>query len=171
MNTIADLIAKEEFFQGLDQANLEFVAGCVAMSVSPPGSDHHRGRARPHLLSAAQRQRRHHLLRAGTGGVIVDTIRAQDVLGWSWLFDPYRWHSTPRPGRTWPRWLRPRSACGPSIMRYPQLGYALVLRFQPASDQVIGPVLGLAPRPFLAPLSRLWGPRRSLLVLGLSGCK
>ena len=27
----------------------------------------------------------------GRGGVIIDTLDGGDVLGWSWLFEPYQW--------------------------------------------------------------------------------
>ena len=29
---------------------------------------------------------------AKTGSVIIQTLRDGDILGWSWLFAPYRWH-------------------------------------------------------------------------------
>ena len=29
-------------------------------------------------------------------GVVIDTIGAGDLLGWSWIFSPYRWHFTAR---------------------------------------------------------------------------
>jgi CRP/FNR family transcriptional regulator, cyclic AMP receptor protein len=28
----------------------------------------------------------------GRGPVVIETIEAGEVLGWSWLFEPYRWH-------------------------------------------------------------------------------
>ncbi|MBW7884186.1 MAG: cyclic nucleotide-binding domain-containing protein [Caldilineaceae bacterium] len=65
----------------------------------------------------------------GKGNVTVQTIRSGDMLGWSWLFQPYRWSFTARA-------LEPtdtlrfeaagvRQLCGEDC----KLGYALVYRF------------------------------------------
>jgi CRP-like cAMP-binding protein len=92
MKTIADLIAEEELFQGLDKEALEFVAGC--------GSNVHFA-PEDRILTEGESANTFYLLRSGSvalsfyvpgrGEVIIDTLGAGDVLGWSWLFAPYRW--------------------------------------------------------------------------------
>ena len=92
MNTIADLIAKEEFFAGLDQSTLEFVAGC-GRNVRFAAGDR--------ILTEGEPADTFYLLRSGSvalsffvpgrGATVIDTLGDGDVLGWSWLFPPYRW--------------------------------------------------------------------------------
>jgi CRP-like cAMP-binding protein len=92
MKTIADLIAEQTFFQGLDQDSLNFVAGC--------GRNVHYA-AGDRILTQGEPADTFYVLRSGSvalsfyvpgrGGVIIDTLQGGDVLGWSWLFEPYRW--------------------------------------------------------------------------------
>jgi CRP-like cAMP-binding protein len=92
MKTIAELLAEQPFFQGLDQGSLDFVAGC--------GRNVHYS-AGDHILTQGEPAHTFYLLRSGSvalsfyvpqrGGVIIDTIDGGDVLGWSWLFEPYKW--------------------------------------------------------------------------------
>jgi CRP/FNR family cyclic AMP-dependent transcriptional regulator len=92
MKTIAELIAEQTFFQGLDQASLDFVAGC-GRNVHYADGDR--------ILTQGEPAQTFYLLRSGSvalsfyvpgrGGVIIDTINGGDVLGWSWLFEPYQW--------------------------------------------------------------------------------
>lgn len=92
MKTIADLIAEHSFFQGLDQDSLDFVAGC-GRNVHYATGDR--------ILTQGEPARTFYVLRSGSvalsfyvpgrGGVIIDTLSGGDVLGWSWLFEPYQW--------------------------------------------------------------------------------
>jgi CRP-like cAMP-binding protein len=92
MKTIADLIAEESFFQGLDQSSLDFVAGC-GRNVHFASGDR--------ILTEGDPANTFYVLRGGRvalsffvperGSVVVDTLGGGDVLGWSWLFEPHRW--------------------------------------------------------------------------------
>jgi CRP-like cAMP-binding protein len=92
MKTIAELLAEQTFFQGLDQDRLNFVAGC-GRNVHFADGDR--------ILTQGEPADTFYVLRSGSvalsfyvpgrGGVIIDTINGGDVLGWSWLFEPYRW--------------------------------------------------------------------------------
>jgi CRP/FNR family transcriptional regulator, cyclic AMP receptor protein len=63
------------------------------------------------------------------GPVTIETIEAGDVLGWSWLFPPYRWHFDARAlsdvRATVFDALCVRDKCDSD----PRLGYALIGRF------------------------------------------
>ena len=65
----------------------------------------------------------------GRGAFVLETIGAGDVLGWSWLFPPYRWHFDARAvdpvAATAFDARRVREACD----RDPELGYDLMKRF------------------------------------------
>ena len=92
MKTIADLLAEHRFFQGLDQESLEFVAGC--------GENVHFAQGE-RILTEGEPANSFYLVRSGRvalgffvpdrGTVVVDTLDEGEVLGWSWLFEPYRW--------------------------------------------------------------------------------
>ena len=65
----------------------------------------------------------------GSGAFVLETLGAGDVLGWSWLFAPYRWHFDARAvdpvAATAFDARRVRDACD----RDPALGYELMKRF------------------------------------------
>ena len=64
------------------------------------------------------------------GSVVIETIEAGEVIGWSWLFAPYRWHFDARAldGRPRDR-LRRRLPARRSARSDPRLGYDLMGRF------------------------------------------
>jgi CRP/FNR family cyclic AMP-dependent transcriptional regulator len=71
------------------------------------------------------------VLESGKDSVIVDTIGAGDLLGWSWMFPPYVWHFTARA-------IEPTEAIffyGTILREYcernPSLGYELFKRMAP----------------------------------------
>jgi CRP-like cAMP-binding protein len=92
MKTIADLISEHKFFSDLDEHSLEFVAGCGSNVHFAPGE---------RILTEGEAANTFYLLRSGSvalsffvpgrGAVVIDTLAEGDVLGWSWLFPPYRW--------------------------------------------------------------------------------
>ena len=63
------------------------------------------------------------------GAVTIETVDAGEVLGWSWLFPPYRWHFDARAVSL----VRATSFDGACLRgkceRDPQLGYDLMSRF------------------------------------------
>ena len=63
------------------------------------------------------------------GSVAIETIDAGEVLGWSWLFEPYRWHFDARALTL----VRATAFDGACLRRKcesdPGLGYALMGRF------------------------------------------
>jgi len=93
MKTIADLIAEHKFFQGLPPADLEFLAGCARNVHFETGQ---------RLLTEGQPADEFFVIRSGRvvlgyhdpdrGDLVVDTLDGGDVVGWSWLFEPHRWH-------------------------------------------------------------------------------
>lgn len=67
----------------------------------------------------------------GRGAIRVDTIEAGDVLGWSWLFPPYKAHFDAR-ALTLVRALALDGAClRGKCEKDPVLGYQIMKRFAP----------------------------------------
>lgn len=63
------------------------------------------------------------------GAVVIETVEAGDVLGWSWLFPPYRWHFDAR-ALTLVRALAFDGTCLRQKCEIdPALGYDLMGRF------------------------------------------
>jgi CRP/FNR family transcriptional regulator, cyclic AMP receptor protein len=93
MQTLDELVAHAPIFAGLEPAALATIAGCSTTAGFEEGQHVFREGAPADLF---------YLLRRGTvaletfaptrGAVRLTTIHEDDVLGWSWLFPPYRWH-------------------------------------------------------------------------------
>jgi CRP/FNR family transcriptional regulator, cyclic AMP receptor protein len=92
MRTLDELIGDSPVFAGLDPRHLELIAGCG-------GNDH--ADAGEYLFREGGNADRFFLIREGAialevdapgrGALVVETLHAGDVVGWSWLFAPYRW--------------------------------------------------------------------------------
>jgi CRP-like cAMP-binding protein len=94
MRTIDELIAEARVFAGLAPAHLELIAGCAWNEHVAAGT---------RLLREGEPAERFYLIRRGgmaldlnapgRGTLVIETLVAGDVVGWSWLFAPYRWRS------------------------------------------------------------------------------
>jgi len=93
MKTLDALVAESPVFAGLSQPYLELIAGCAQNTGFEAGE---------YLFREGDQADTFYLLRhgrvkleiqvAGRGALTVETVDAGDVVGWSWLFPPYRWH-------------------------------------------------------------------------------
>jgi CRP/FNR family transcriptional regulator, cyclic AMP receptor protein len=93
MNTLDTLIGDSPVFDGLAPAYLELIAGCARTTGFEAGQ---------YLFREGDRADIFYLVRhgrvgietvvAGRGALTVETVDAGDVVGWSWLFRPFRWH-------------------------------------------------------------------------------
>jgi CRP-like cAMP-binding protein len=89
--TAADL-ARESFLHGMRSADLARLATTARATAIPAGR---------RIIAESEPAERFWLVREGTvaldlrvpegGTVVVDTFGPGSVLGWSWLFRPYRW--------------------------------------------------------------------------------
>ena len=93
MNTIAAELTAHRFFAGMDAEHLEVLTGCARNVVIPAGASIIREGAEAGTFWALRTGRVALGVTApGRGMVTIDTLHAGDVLGWAWLFPPYRWH-------------------------------------------------------------------------------
>jgi CRP-like cAMP-binding protein len=93
MTTVAELLADAPFFAGLRPETIELIAGCGSNVQFEPGAL---------VFREGEPADAFYLLRHGTvsieaysatgGPLVIETLEAGDVLGWSWLFTPHRWH-------------------------------------------------------------------------------
>jgi CRP-like cAMP-binding protein len=92
MKTLDALVAESPIFKGLDQASLELIAGCGQNTVFEAGD---------YLFREGDQADTFYMVRhgrvmvqtfvPGRGAITVDTVDEGDIVGWSWLFKPYRW--------------------------------------------------------------------------------
>jgi CRP/FNR family transcriptional regulator, cyclic AMP receptor protein len=97
METIDELIAGNAVFAGLSSAQLQLIAGC--------GRNQHVGENEL-LLREGEPADTFFLIRRGAvalelhapdrGPLRIETLHDGDVVGWSWLFEPYRWQMDAR---------------------------------------------------------------------------
>jgi CRP-like cAMP-binding protein len=92
METIDALLARHSFFEGLKKEYLELISGC--------GRNVHFD-ANQYLLREGENADQFYAIRSGSvsveihapqrGAVTLQTVEAGEILGWSWLFPPYKW--------------------------------------------------------------------------------
>jgi CRP/FNR family transcriptional regulator, cyclic AMP receptor protein len=130
METAYDLLAAQPFLDGLSAHHLERLSYLSSRSVF---------HARNRVFAEGGRADRFWLINRGRvnldthvpgkGDMVLETLGAGAVLGWSWLFPPYRWHF----GAVAIETTFTLSLDGPGVRRLceedHQLGYELTDRF------------------------------------------
>ena len=93
VRTVEDLLAKHPLFADLATEHVAAIAGC---------GENLRFAAGDYVFREGEPADRFYVIRHGKvalevylperGAVSFQTLAAGDVLGWSWLFPPFRWH-------------------------------------------------------------------------------
>jgi CRP-like cAMP-binding protein len=93
MKTLDAELAESPVFRGLTEAQLELIAGCGQNTGFEAGDYLFRegGQADTFYLLRHGRVQLE-IFAPGRGAVTIQTVDDGDVVGWSWLFPPYRWH-------------------------------------------------------------------------------
>jgi CRP/FNR family cyclic AMP-dependent transcriptional regulator len=89
----AELLSTHPFVVGMEEAQLRQVADCVT-AVAEFATDQvilHAGGVARVLYLVRRGDVALEVVAAGGGTRIVATLHGGDVLGWSWMFPPYRW--------------------------------------------------------------------------------
>jgi CRP/FNR family cyclic AMP-dependent transcriptional regulator len=132
MKTLDAIVAESPIFAGLDQAHLELIAGCAQNTGFEAGH---------YLFREGDQADTFYLVRhgrvlletfvPGRGPLTIETIDEGDVVGWSWLFAPYRWHYDAR-ALDMVRAVAFDGACLRGKFNDDKsLGYELLMRFSP----------------------------------------
>lgn len=130
MKTLDALVAESPVFEGLDQPSLELIAGCGQNAVFEAGD---------YLFREGDQADTFYLVRhgrvmletfvPGRGAVVIETVDEGEVVGWSWLFPPYRQHFDAR-ALDLVRAIAFDGAClRGKCAEDSKLGYELMLRF------------------------------------------
>jgi CRP-like cAMP-binding protein len=130
MQRIDSLLAEVPLFEGLAADELELLAGCASNVRFRPGEL---------LFREGEAADTFYVLRHGTaaletfvapyGGVTIQTVEAGEVVGWSWLFEPYRWHLDARALTTVRATAFDAACLRQKCEDDPTLGYDLMKRF------------------------------------------
>lgn len=126
---IDDLISHHPFFQGLAPETLKLIAGCgtnvkfeSGEYLAKDGEDANRFYAIRHGKVAIE------LYSAAQGPLVLQTVGENEILGWSWLFPPYKWRFDARATEG----VRATSFDGACLRKKcdadPALGYELMKR-------------------------------------------
>lgn len=97
MESLQHILAQQAIFAGLPSKYLETITGCASNVRFARGD---------YLLREGDDATTFYILREGRvalethgaqyGQLLIETIEAGEVLGWSWLFPPYHWHFSGR---------------------------------------------------------------------------
>ena len=90
---LESVLAEVPLLEGLGDDELELLAGCAGNVRFASGA---------HLFREGDAADTFYVVRHGSvaletfvparGPVVIETIEAGEVIGWSWLFPPFRWH-------------------------------------------------------------------------------
>jgi CRP/FNR family cyclic AMP-dependent transcriptional regulator len=90
-------VALHPFLAGMNRKDLALLTDCAMVVQFAPGEI---------IFREGENANRFYLLESGrvvleskqSGGepFVIDTVRAGDLLGWSWMFPPHMWHFTAR---------------------------------------------------------------------------
>ena len=130
MEAVETLLRASRVFEALGPERLALVAGCASNVHFDQGAV---------LFREGDQADTFFLVRHGSvalemfvparGSAVIETIEAGDVVGWSWLFPPYRWHFDARALTP----VRATSFDGACLRAKcdadPALGYDLMSRF------------------------------------------
>ncbi len=93
MRTLETVLAEHPFFQGLEKRHLEVITGCASNATFDEGQFIFReGEEANHFYLIRQGRVALEVHAGGVGTITIQTLDAGDILGWSWLVPPYRWH-------------------------------------------------------------------------------
>jgi CRP-like cAMP-binding protein len=130
IETLERVLAEHPFFEGLEPPHLDTLVGCAANATFDEGQ---------FLFRAGQPADSFYLVRhgrvavesvaPGRGSLTIETVADGDVLGWSWLFPPYRWHFDARATSFVRAFVLDGACLRGKCERDPALGFALMKSF------------------------------------------
>ena len=87
------LLAETDVFNGLSSEHLELIAGCGKLVALEAGEElFEEGEEADTFYLLRHGRVALELLMPGRGTMTISTHGPGELIGWSWLFPPYRWH-------------------------------------------------------------------------------
>ena len=136
MVTLEPILAQHPFLQDMQKEHLDLIVGCASNVRIDEGH---------YVCREGDEASKFFVLRSGTvalelrvpgrGSVTIQTLTAGEILGWSWLFPPYRWRFDARAVDQ----VRAIALDGTCLRKKceadPKLGYELLKRFSEILEQ------------------------------------
>ena len=91
IESIRDLLAEQPVLHDLEPNDIDLMAGCGHNEVFETGTFLAREEDAANRFFIVREGKVALELHAPTGPLVVETIGAGDLVGWSWLFPPHRW--------------------------------------------------------------------------------
>lgn len=130
MDTLRPLLAEHPFFAGLAPEYLDLITGCASNVRFNAGEPIFReGTEADRFFLIRYGRAAVEIFVPGKGPVTIQSVHQGDILGWSWLIPPYRWHHDARALEL----VRALAFDGECLRKKcdsdPRLGYELMRRF------------------------------------------
>ena len=90
-SAIRDLLAEQSVLRDLEPADIDLMAGCGRNEVFAAGTFLAREGETADRFYVVRQGKVALELHAPTGPLLIETLGAGELVGWSWLFPPYRW--------------------------------------------------------------------------------
>jgi CRP-like cAMP-binding protein len=128
--SLEQMLAEVPLLAGLGADELSLIAGCAQNVRFATGERLFReGDAADSFYVVRQGSVALETFAPARGPLVIETIEAGEVLGWSWLFPPYRWHFDARALSTVRATALDGACLRQKCERDPALGYRLMGRF------------------------------------------
>jgi CRP-like cAMP-binding protein len=93
METLEPILVAHPFLKGLDESYLKLIVGCASNVRFEAGEYIFReGEEADNFYIIRHGQVALEISAAERGHIIIESLGEGDVMGWSWLVPPYRWH-------------------------------------------------------------------------------
>jgi CRP/FNR family cyclic AMP-dependent transcriptional regulator len=93
MQRLEILLTEHPFFAGLEPSSIQGLAGLASYVHYERGKYlFHEGERAAHFYIINEGKVALETFAGERGAITIETIETGEVLGWSWLFPPYRWH-------------------------------------------------------------------------------
>jgi CRP/FNR family transcriptional regulator, cyclic AMP receptor protein len=135
METLQNILTAHPFFTDFPQRYLELVVGCASNVRFAPGE---------FIFHEGEEAGKFYLIREGKveltivserrGPLSIVTLQADDILGWSWLFPPYRWRFSARAVESTRAFAMDGLCLREKAEHDHDLGYELLRRFARVSE-------------------------------------
>lgn len=90
---LTPILAEQQFFHGMPPEQLALISTCAHEVTFPAGEYLFReGQPANHFYILTHGAVALEIHVPGRGARTLQTVNEHEVLGWSWLFPPYRWH-------------------------------------------------------------------------------
>jgi CRP-like cAMP-binding protein len=135
METLERLLLEHPFFKGLDPRYVKLIAEC-ATEVSYKAGDFifHEGDPATHFWLIRNGKVSLEIFVPGRGAMILETLGEGDVMGWSWIVEPYKKQYDARALELTRTLIFDARCIRTKCDEEPKLGYELFKRF----SQIIG---------------------------------